>query len=120
VNDITVSHFGTLNGTASLRLQPIATITQLAQDNGAVYGQTEGLFIELAASIRALFNDHRMAGVVNQIGPVFHMMFIDALEVNDFDTFNKRDSAKYTRFAELMLGEGVLLRRGDAVPLRTS
>ncbi|CAK4844476.1 unnamed protein product [Aphanomyces euteiches] len=110
VDDGTVSHLGTLNGNCVSTAAAIATITQLAQDNSAVYGQMEELFIELAAGIRALFQEHRISGVVNQIGPVFHMMFIDASEVKDFDTFNKRDSAKYVRFAELMLDEGILLR----------
>jgi glutamate-1-semialdehyde 2,1-aminomutase len=110
VDDGKVSHLGTLNGNGVSTAAAIATITQLSLDNSAVYDQMEGLFIELSTGIRVLFHKHRISGVVNQIGPVFHMMFIDALEVNDFDTFNKRDSAKYTRFAELMLEEGVLLR----------
>jgi len=110
VDDGKVSHLGTLNGNCVSTAAAIATISQLAQDNGAVYDRMEGLFIELADGIRSLLGKHGMAGVVNQIGPVMHMMFIDAEEVNDFDTFNQRDSARYARFAELMLEEGVLLR----------
>ncbi|MNN86538.1 Glutamate-1-semialdehyde 2,1-aminomutase 1 [compost metagenome] len=37
-------------------------------------------------------------------------MFIDRTEVNDFDTFNLRDMKLYTRFAEEMLHEGILVR----------
>ncbi|QGQ95567.1 aspartate aminotransferase family protein [Paenibacillus psychroresistens] len=110
VDDGKVSHLGTLNGNCVSTAAAIATITQLSANNGAVYNQMEELFVELAEGIRLLLGKHRIPGIVNQIGPVFHMMFTDALEVNDFDTFNKRDSAKYTHFAELMLEEGVLLR----------
>jgi glutamate-1-semialdehyde 2,1-aminomutase len=110
VDDGKVSHLGTLNGNCVSTAAAIATISHLSQDNGAAYAQMEELFIKLANGIRTLLGKHRISGVVNQIGPVLHMMFIDAAEVNDFDTFNKRDAAKYTRFAELMLDEGVLLR----------
>ncbi|GGD86186.1 aspartate aminotransferase family protein [Paenibacillus nasutitermitis] len=110
VDDGKVSHLGTLNGNCISTAAAIATISHLAQDNGAVYGRMEELFNGFADGIRSLLGKHGIAGVVNQIGPVMHMMFIDAAEVNDFDTFNQRDSARYARFAELMLEEGVLLR----------
>lgn len=105
-----VSHLGTLNGNCVSTAAAIATISHLSQNNGAAYNQMEELFNELANGIRLLFIKHNISGVVNQIGPVFNMIFIDSLEVNDFETFNKRDSAKYARFAELMLDEGILLR----------
>ncbi|MDR6553193.1 aspartate aminotransferase family protein [Paenibacillus qinlingensis] len=110
VDEGKVSHLGTLNGNCVSTAAAIATISHLAQDNGAAYKHMETLFTELADGIRALLSKHSIPGVVNQIGPVMHMMFIDAIEVNDFETFNKRDAAQYTRFAELMLEEGVLLR----------
>jgi glutamate-1-semialdehyde 2,1-aminomutase len=110
VDDGKVSHLGTLNGNCVSTAAAISTISHLAQDNGVAYEQMEALFIELATGIRVLLGRHGISGVVNQIGPVLHMMFIDAVEVNDFDTFNKRDSAQYSRFAELMLDEGILLR----------
>jgi glutamate-1-semialdehyde 2,1-aminomutase len=49
-------------------------------------------------------------GVVNQIGPVFHMMFVDRDEVRTFQEFSERDSVMYSRFAEKMLHEGVMIR----------
>lgn len=110
VDEGKVSHLGTLNGNCVSTAAAIATISQLSQNNSAAYDQMEELFIELANGIRALFSKHNISGVVNQIGPVLNMVFIDTLEVNDFETFNKRDSAKYARFAEMMLNEGVLLR----------
>jgi glutamate-1-semialdehyde 2,1-aminomutase len=110
IDDAKVSHLGTLNGNCVSTAAAIATISYLAENNGAVYTRMEQMFIELAQGIRHLFKKHGMSGVINQIGPVMHMMFIDVSEVHDFDTFQRRDSQKYARFAQLMLDEGVLLR----------
>lgn len=46
----------------------------------------------------------------HQVGPVFHTMFVDLPEVNDFAGFSKRDAGKYATFAERMLQQGVLVR----------
>ncbi|MNH86867.1 Glutamate-1-semialdehyde 2,1-aminomutase [compost metagenome] len=110
IDDSTVSHLGTLNGNCVSTAAAIATIHELAKDNGAAYARMESFMVTLAAGIRELLHKHKLPGIVNQIGPVFHMMFIDAPEVTDFDTFNRKDGAKYARFAEIMLNEGVLLR----------
>jgi glutamate-1-semialdehyde 2,1-aminomutase len=110
VDDGRVSHLGTLNGNSVSTSAAVTVIQELAKDNSSVYGQMEGLMIDLAQGIRRLFTKHGARGVVNQIGPVMHVMFIDASEVNDFDTFNTRDSAAYARFAEFMLDEGILVR----------
>jgi glutamate-1-semialdehyde 2,1-aminomutase len=37
-------------------------------------------------------------------------MFTDAEWVTDFAAFNRRDAAKYAKFAELLLEAGVLVR----------
>ncbi|RTE10527.1 aspartate aminotransferase family protein [Paenibacillus whitsoniae] len=105
-----VNHLGTLNGNGVATAAALTTIRELAQQNGAAFKRMEELFVTLSAGIRGLLSKHGIPGVVNQCGPVLHMMFIDEPEVADFDTFNKRDAGKYARFAELMLSEGVLLR----------
>lgn len=110
IDDGSVSHLGTLNGNCVATSAALATIDQLAKDHGAAFEVMEKLFVTLADGIRSSLKKHGIQGIVNQAGPVLHMMFIDADTVNDFDTFNTRDAALYARFAELMLDEGVLLR----------
>ncbi|MFD0616667.1 aspartate aminotransferase family protein [Paenibacillus sp. GCM10027629] len=110
IDDGKVSHLGTLNGNCIATSAALATIQELAKDHGAVFEIMEELFVTLADGIRSSLAKHGMKGIVNQVGPVLHMMFIDADTVNEFDTFNTRDAGLYARFAELMLGEGVLLR----------
>lgn len=110
IDTAAVSHLGTLNGNSVATAAAITTIRELAANDGAVFTAMEELFIQLSSGIRELLDKHNIPGVVNQIGPVLHMMFIDKKEVADFDTFNQRDAGRYTEFAKLMLAEGVLLR----------
>ena len=110
VENGTVGHLGTLNGNCVATAAALGVIDELSKDNGRAFDNMERLTIELVQGIRSLLKEHGIPGLVNQIGPVFHMMFIDEAEVTDFDTFQKRDAAKYTTFAELMLDEGVLVR----------
>jgi len=110
IDDGKVSHLGTLNGNCIATSAALATIQELAANHGAAFEMMEELFVTLADGIRSSLERHGMKGIVNQVGPVLHMMFIDADTVNDFDTFNTRDAGLYARFAELMLSEGVLLR----------
>lgn len=106
----TVNHLGTLNGNCVATAAALATIRTLAENDGAIYARMEATTVRLVDGIRQLLSKHGVAGLVNQIGPVFHMMFIEEERVEDFDTFNRRDGAMYARFAEWMLDEGVLLR----------
>ncbi len=106
----TVSHLGTLNGNFAATSAALATLRELGKDNGRIYIQMEQTADRLVQGIRSLLEKHRISGLVNQAGPVFHMMFTSETKVEDFATFNKRDAAKYSRFAELMLEEGVLVR----------
>lgn len=105
-----VSHLGTLNGNGVATAAGLAVLELLNENNGAVYDKMEGNAVRLAEGIRSLFEKHGLRGVVNQIGPVFHFMFIDEDVVAHFDTFQRRNSGLYAKFAELMLDEGVLLR----------
>ncbi|WP_282943124.1 aspartate aminotransferase family protein [Paenibacillus sp. RC67] len=110
IEEGTVMHLGTLNGNGLSTAAGLAVIEELSKEEGQVLKEMENTAIRLSDGIRSLLarNGHQV--VVNQLGPVFHVMFIDRTEVNDFDTFNLRDMKLYTRFAEEMLHEGVLVR----------
>lgn len=105
-----VSHLGTLNGNTVSTAAALAIIDILRRDQGSVYDRMEARAIELASGIRERFAKHGIKGVVNQIGPVFHVMFIDRESVNHFDQFQERNAGLYAKFAEQMLEEGVLVR----------
>lgn len=110
VDDGEVSILGTLNGNCAATTAAITVIDYLSQDEGAVYVNMRQNADTLVSGIRELLGKRRISGVVNHIGPVFHMMFTDRPSVSDFDEFQERDAAKYARFAEIMLEEGVLIR----------
>jgi len=106
----TVSHLGTLNGNCAATAAALATIGELGKNGGAVYRQMEQTADKLVQGIRSLLAERGIPGLINQAGPVFHLMFTDETKVEDFASFNKRDAARYVRFAERLLEEGVLVR----------
>ncbi|MBM7568382.1 aspartate aminotransferase family protein [Paenibacillus sacheonensis] len=110
IEDGTVSHLGTLNGSGVAMAAGLATIDELERNDGEALARMERLADSLTGGLRTLLEQHGIQGVVNGIGPVFHFMFVPLAEVTDFDAFSKRDSARYATFAELMLQEGVLVR----------
>jgi len=110
VDDGEVSILGTLNGNCVATAAAITVIDHLSQDDGSVYVNMRQNADTLVSGIRELLRKRGIAGVINQIGPVFHMMFTDRSSVTDFSEFQERDAAKYARFAEIMLEEGVLVR----------
>jgi Glutamate-1-semialdehyde aminotransferase len=105
-----VSHLGTLNGNCVAMAAGLATIDILSRNDGALLRDMERIAVRLAEGLRRLMGKYGFRGVVNQIGPVFHMMFVDRDEVRTFQEFSERDSAMYSRFAEKMLYEGVMIR----------
>lgn len=110
IADGTVSHLGTLNGNCLATSAALATISELSRDGGAVFARMEKFAADLTEGLRQAMKDHDIQGIVNQAGPVFHLMFTTERQVDSFEAFQKRDADLYTAFAQEMLEEGVLLR----------
>ncbi|MZQ81395.1 aminotransferase class III-fold pyridoxal phosphate-dependent enzyme [Paenibacillus sp. 5J-6] len=110
IEEGTVMHLGTLNGNSLATAAGLAVIQELSKSEGQAFKDMDRTATMLTEGIRSILKANGLQAVVNQQGPVFHLMFIDRTEVADFDTFNLRDSQLYTRFAEEMLHEGVLVR----------
>lgn len=106
----TVSHLGTLNGNCAATAAAWATLQELARDGGSCFARMEQTAGTLVQGIRDLLKRHGIPGVVNQAGPVFHLMFTGEPKVEDFEAFGRRDAGRYSRFAERLLEEGVLVR----------
>lgn len=105
-----VSHLGTLNGNAVSTAAALTVIEELTRDQGAAFERMERYADQLVTGIRECLEKHNIPGLVNHMGPVFHMMFTNESTVDNFSTFQKRDAKKYTLFAELLLEEGILVR----------
>ncbi|MFD0715858.1 aspartate aminotransferase family protein [Paenibacillus sp. GCM10027626] len=108
IDNGTVSHLGTLNGNCVATAAALATLEELSKEG--VHERLEQMGDMLVGGIRKLLAERGIAGIVNNVGPVFHMMFTQEPKVEDFASFNKRSAGDYVRFAELMLEEGVLIR----------
>jgi glutamate-1-semialdehyde 2,1-aminomutase len=106
-----VNHLGTLNGNTVAVEAALATLELLTEDGGTVYNRLEVLSDQLVGGLRSLLELHHLSGVVNACGAVFHLMFTTQKEVKDFAGFQSRDAARYSRFAQGMLEQGVLLRQ---------
>jgi glutamate-1-semialdehyde 2,1-aminomutase len=106
----TVSHLGTLNGNCAATAAALVTLSELGKNDGALYQQMEQMADMLVQGIRSLLAGRGITGLINQAGPMFHLMFTEEKEVTDFASFNKRDAARYGKFAERLLEEGVLVR----------
>jgi glutamate-1-semialdehyde 2,1-aminomutase len=110
VENGTVSHLGTLNGNPVVAAAGEFILEELSRDGGAAYERMERIGNSLIAGIRERMGTAGIRGIVNGSGPVFHVMFTDEERVENFAAFNRRDAAKYAKFAELLLEAGVLVR----------
>ncbi|WP_276353741.1 aspartate aminotransferase family protein [Cohnella caldifontis] len=105
-----VSHLGTLNGNGAAMAAALTTLDILGRNGGEMFPKMDALAQRAAEGLREKLRKFGFRGVVNQIGPVFHLMFIERDRVDTFEDFSRRDSSLYFEFAERMLEEGVLIR----------
>lgn len=107
----TVSHLGTFNGNCMAVAAANATLDVLSADNGRIYQEMSARAVRLARGLTELLHRRGIPGLVNQIGPVLHLMFTNRDQVRTFEDFLDRDTERYSQFAEGMLYEGILLRQ---------
>jgi glutamate-1-semialdehyde 2,1-aminomutase len=99
-------HAGTYNGGGSSVAAGLATIEALCRDEGH-YERMERLGSRLKAGLESSAKVHGLNLQTRGPGPVFYAWFTDGRMVDSLSDHLKADMALYTRFAELMLDEGV-------------
>lgn len=105
-----VSHLGTLNGNLIATTAALAVLDILGKDQGTAFKEMEAQTTVLVEGLRNAMKQQGLNGLINQVGPVFHMMFTDETKVEDFAAFERRHAGRYAEFAERMIQEGVLVR----------
>jgi glutamate-1-semialdehyde 2,1-aminomutase len=110
VSNAKVSHLGTLNGNVVSMAAGLAALDILSKNNGSIYEEMEQIADRLIAGLQEIFAVSRIPVLINRFGPVFHLMFTGLREVSNFTAFNQRDSARYARFAEMALTQGLAVR----------
>jgi glutamate-1-semialdehyde 2,1-aminomutase len=105
VADGRVSHVGTFNANPVCAAAALAAITEMEHDAG-LYPRLNALGRQLAEILRT---ESRVAGlplVANQIGAAAHG-FVSVSPVATYDDTLRADTARYRRFAQALLEEGV-------------
>jgi glutamate-1-semialdehyde 2,1-aminomutase len=106
----TVSHMGTLNGNTVSTAAALATLEELARDDGAVYRRMAELGAMLTSGIADSARQHGIPLVINSASQFFQTIFTEEQKVCDFGAFSRRDTSRGSRFAEMLMYEGVYVR----------
>ncbi|MEA2491433.1 MAG: glutamate-semialdehyde -aminomutase [Acidobacteriota bacterium] len=97
---------GTLSGNPVAVASGRATLSVLK--NSSIYQDLEERSGEFEAGVRAAADKHNVPIVFNRVGSMWTIFFADA-PVTDFESANRSNRDKFSRFFHLMLGEGVYL-----------
>ena len=97
---------GTLSGNPVAVAAGRATLSVLK--NSSIYQDLEERSGEFEAGVRAAADKHNVPIVFNRVGSMWTLFFAEE-PVTDFESANRSNRDKFSRFFHLMLGEGVYL-----------
>jgi len=97
---------GTLSGNPCAVASGIATLNRLNDDS---YAQLEASGQRLEDGLRQLMRDNRLSGRVQRCGSMLTLFFNAGEAVRNFDEAQACDHAKFKRFFQGMLDQGVYL-----------
>jgi glutamate-1-semialdehyde 2,1-aminomutase len=115
-----VVHAGTNNGNVVCVAAALATLTELARDDGAAYRGMTALGSGLMASLSALAKSHGRRLLAQGPGPIFSIAFTDAETIADYRDYARADHALMAAFADALLAEGVRIPRRGTFFLSTA
>ena len=110
ISDGTVTHMGTLNGNPVCVAASIATVDELARNDGEVYARMADFGETLVSGLQDAARRYGFPLLINSLGQTFQTIFTQESEVVDLDAFNRRDAESAAIFARLLLEEGVFVR----------
>jgi glutamate-1-semialdehyde 2,1-aminomutase len=96
---------GTLSGNPIALAAGLATLTLVAQDG--FHDRLDASAAKLTQGIRQLAGEAGIGLTANQVGGMFGLFFTDDAEVSSFKQVAACDVARFTRFFQGMLAEGV-------------
>jgi len=102
-----VMHGGTYNSSVVVTAAGIATLSELARNDGQALRDMETRGQRLMAALRDLSASHRQNMKVRGFGSVFHPAFTDRENANNYREFMQADTAKRARFNAFLHEEGV-------------
>jgi glutamate-1-semialdehyde 2,1-aminomutase len=82
-----VLHYGTHNGSRIGMFAARANLRALTRDNNASFKHTWDIAGKLCSGLRELFRKKGRAAIVQNVGPMFQLMFTDRPEICDYRDF---------------------------------
>jgi glutamate-1-semialdehyde 2,1-aminomutase len=103
-----VLHYGTHNGSRIGMYAARANLRVLTRDDNAAFRQTWILADRLCAGYRELFKRKDRAAIVQNVGPMFQIMFTDQAKIRDYREFCQFvDRGAFQKFVLSMFPFGV-------------
>lgn len=102
-----VMHAGTYNSNPVVISASLATLTELARDNGAVYHHIFEVRDQLERGLRQLLGSKGIPAHVVGIGSLFYVSFTTMPGFRDYRDALNRDTATYGRFLTALADRGV-------------
>jgi glutamate-1-semialdehyde 2,1-aminomutase len=105
-----VLHYGTFNG-HRLTMKVIATnLGLLAADGNAAIRKIRALGDAAISGLRDVFARRKIKVIVQGFGPMFQIYFTEREAIRDYRDYCAHvDTARYSRFVHLLLGEGIYM-----------
>ncbi len=107
ISDGRVVHAGTFNGNPLGVASALATLDELARDDGAAFHRLTATGRRLMQGIREAAAAKGTPVLVQGPGPVFYMWFTDQSAITDYRSSARVSREPYARFAAAMLARGV-------------
>lgn len=103
-----VLHYGTHNGSRIGMFAARANLRVLTRDGNASFKQTWRIADKLCSGMRELFRKRGRATVVQNVGPMFQLMFTDQTAIRDYRDFCQFvDRAAFQKFVLSLFPHGV-------------
>jgi glutamate-1-semialdehyde 2,1-aminomutase len=105
-----VLHYGTFNGHRLTMKVIAANLGLLAADGNAAIRKIRALGDSAISGLRDVFARRKIKAIVQGFGPMFQIYFTGRESIHDYRDYCAHvDSARYSRFVHLLLGEGIYM-----------
>ncbi|HEX6907623.1 MAG TPA: hypothetical protein VF154_13495, partial [Terriglobales bacterium] len=101
---------GTFNGHRLTMKVIAANLDLLAADNNAAFRKMRSLGDAAISELRDVFARRKFKAIVQGFGPMFQIYFTEREAIHDYrDYCAYADAARYSRFVQLLLEEGIYM-----------
>jgi glutamate-1-semialdehyde 2,1-aminomutase len=105
-----VLHYGTQNASRVGLYAARASLRELLRENGAAFRHTWRIGEKLCHGLRDLFEETGTKAIVQNVGPMSHILFTDRSAIRDYREFCAYvDRTKYQKFAWALFKYGVYM-----------